>query len=187
MQQKQAELLLAQTLAELPQFADPAVAEAKGYHSIGDALTGDEHFMNWAAINGDPHVLDPNFPESLVYDTRAGKRVLEAAMFILPSGYTLDNVPQIGGSLIQWHIHDNLCFTEGDEPVVAGLPPARPAVSGRTSGVHADTDDPRVDHAEPVRPVCGAGGCGCRSGEGGPRAACDHVHGSRTRPSEVRA
>jgi hypothetical protein len=176
-QQKQAELLLAQTLADLPQFADPAVAEARGYHSIGDALTGDEHFMNWAAIN-DNHVLDPNFPESLVYDTRSGTRVLEAAMFILPAGYTLDNVPQIGGSLIQWHIHDDLCFTVGPTPQVAGFhQPGQPC----GLGLQAFTPSPMIHvwiTKNPCGPFAALEGIGAGQVKAGEVRACDHVHGS---------
>jgi hypothetical protein len=178
-QQKQAELLLAQTLAELPQFADPATAEAKGYHSIGDSLTGDEHFMNWSAIN-DGHVLDPNFPESLVYNTRSGKRVLEAAMFILPNGYTLDNVPQIGGSLIQWHIHDDLCFSEGPVPMLAGFhPPGQLCGPGR----QALTPTPMIHvwiTKNPCGPFAALEGVGAGQVKAGDVRACDHVHGSGT-------
>ena len=176
-QQKQAELLLAQTLAELPQFADPATAEARGYHSIGDSLTGDEHFINWSAIN-DGHVLDPNFPESLVYDTRSGQRVLEAAMFILPNGFTLENVPQIGGSLIQWHIHDDLCFTQGPAPQVAGF-----HLSGQPCGLglQAFPATPMIHvwiTKNPCGPFAALEGIGAGQVKAGEVRACDHVHGS---------
>ena len=34
---------------------------------------------------------------------------------------TLDTVPDLGGALTQWHIHDNLCFTnEPGDYKVAG-------------------------------------------------------------------
>ena len=112
---------MAITLIRLPQWADPSVAEAKGFHTIGDGGTGDEHLINWSYINDDK-ILDPDFPEALVYNTRTGTRVLEAAMFMLKPGSTLDSVPDIGGPLTQWHIHDNLCFTNDPvAPHVAGL------------------------------------------------------------------
>ena len=120
-EQARAENLVAITLIRLPQWADSSVAEANGFHTIGDGGTGDEHLINWSYINDDK-ILDPDVPEALVYNTRTGKRVLEAAMFMLKPGSTLDTVPDIGGPLTQWHIHDNLCFT--DDPVaphVAGL------------------------------------------------------------------
>jgi len=34
-------------------------------------------------------------------------------MFMMNPGDTLDDVPELGGKLTQWHIHDNLCFTNG--------------------------------------------------------------------------
>ena len=45
-EQARAENLIAITLIRLPQWADYHTAEAAGYKSIGDALTGDEHFIN---------------------------------------------------------------------------------------------------------------------------------------------
>ncbi|MEY2404205.1 MAG: hypothetical protein QOD38_1756 [Acidimicrobiaceae bacterium] len=123
-QQARAENLVAVTVVRLPQWSDPAVAEANGYHSIGDAGTGDEHLINWTYIDDDK-VLDPDHPEALVYNTRKGTRVLEAAMYMLKPGSTLETVPDIGGPLTQWHIHDNLCFT--DDPVA-------PRVVGLTDG-----------------------------------------------------
>lgn len=114
-QQARAENLLAINLLRLPQWTDAAVAEAAGYHSIGDAATGDEHYINWSLID-DGRILDPDYPESLVYSVDGGgNRTLEAAMYMMPTGTTLDTVPDIGGRLTQFHIHNNLCFT--DDPV----------------------------------------------------------------------
>ncbi len=109
-QQARAENLIAITLLRLPQWKDPAYAEAHGFHSIGDGFTGDEHFINTAFFD-DGRILDPDHPESLVYDTRSGKRVLESAMFMLAPGDSFADIPDVGGPLTQWHIHDNLCFT----------------------------------------------------------------------------
>jgi hypothetical protein len=172
-QQKEAELLLAQTQADLPKYADESAAEAAGYRSIGDSFTGDEHLVNWGDIS-DSHVLDPNFPESLVYDTHSGGRPkLEAAMFIMPDGYTLDNVPDIGGGLIQWHIHDNLCMTEGDAPQVAGFVPCSP-------GTSVFTPHPMIHvwiTANPCGPFSALEGVGAGQTKSGVHD-CDHVHGS---------
>jgi hypothetical protein len=110
-QQARAENLIAVTLRYLPRYADPAVAEADGFRSIGDGATGYEHYINWSYIN-DEHELDPLYPESLVYRTEGGRKTLVSAMYMLPDGATLDTVPDVGGRLTQWHIHDNLCFSE---------------------------------------------------------------------------
>jgi len=119
-QQARAENLIAVTLARLPQFADVGTLESKGYHSINDAMTGHEHYVNWDYIN-DGRQLDPDYPESLVFEMVDGKKTLVSAMFMAEGGVDLDHVPDIGGALTQWHIHNNLCYTESDPPRVAGL------------------------------------------------------------------
>ncbi|MEO8263925.1 MAG: hypothetical protein ABI706_00285 [Ilumatobacteraceae bacterium] len=114
-QQAAAENLVAVNVVRLPQWADYQVAEAAGYHSIGDGLTGFEHFIKWDLINDDVS-LDPDHPESLVYQPQPdGSKKLVSAMYFLPDTVGLKDVPNIGGALMQWHIHDNLCFT--DDPV----------------------------------------------------------------------
>jgi len=121
-QQAQAENLLASTSVDLPQWSDPADAESQGWKSINDGATGYEHYINQALMN-DGRVLDPDYPESLVYqvDRSTGNKEPVAAMFMLEPGATLETVPDIGGKLMQWHIHNNLCFTTGAEPRVAGI------------------------------------------------------------------
>ncbi len=111
-QQARAENLIAVTLLRLPKYADTATAEADGFRTIGDGFVGGyEHYVNWSYIN-DGKILDPDFPESLVYELRPdGTKQLVSAMYMLPDGETLDTVPDVGGPLTQWHIHDNLCFS----------------------------------------------------------------------------
>jgi len=116
-QQAAAENLIAITVVRLPQWSDYKVAEAAGFNSIGDGITGVEHFVNWDWIN-DGIVLDPDFPESLVYEPQPdGSKKLVSAMFMLSDDVALEDAPDIGGALMQWHIHDNLCFT--DDPKAA--------------------------------------------------------------------
>lgn len=119
-QQAAAENLIAITLARLPQFADPAAAEAVGFRSIGDGFTGFEHLIKWDYLS-DGRTLDPDYPEALVYDTRGEGRTLVSAMFLLEAGETLETVPELGGPLTQWHIHDDLCFSTGPNPQVRGI------------------------------------------------------------------
>ncbi len=121
-QQAAAENLIAVTLVRLPQWNNYEDAVAAGFRSIGDAVTGHEHFIQWDWIDDDV-VLDPDFPESLVYEPQPdGSKKLVSAMYMLPPDVALADVPDIGGALMQWHIHDNLCFTTDPEaPQVAGV------------------------------------------------------------------
>lgn len=135
-QQAFAENLVAATVRDLPQWADLDAVEAAGFHSIGDGATGHEHYIQWDWIDDDVW-LDPDYPESLVFEPQPdGSKRLVSAMYMMPSGTPLDEVPDWGGDLMQWHVHGDLCFT--DDPVaprVAGIKPigstcAAPLVDG---------------------------------------------------------
>jgi hypothetical protein len=118
-QQARAEDLLYRTREILPKFASTQTALDNGFTSIQDAGTGVEHYINWSYIN-DEHELDPNYPESLVYQVGAGgKRTLVSAMYMVGDEYELATVPAVGGALTQWHIHNNLCFDQ--DPSVTGV------------------------------------------------------------------
>ena len=177
-QQARAEELLTITLKVLPEkWATTAQAEAAGFRSIGDAGTGDEHYLQWDWIN-DKTILDPNFPESLVYHVNSdGTRTLEATMYMLPNGTTLDQVPDVGGALTQWHIHDNLCFTPPPSRRVIGLTNS----SGGCS-VGVKFDPVPMMHVWVVSNVCGPfaslEGVGAGQIKAGDIRSCDHVHGS---------
>jgi hypothetical protein len=123
-QQAFAENLVAATVRDLPQWADLDAVEAAGFHSIRDGDTGHEHYIQWDWIDDDVW-LDPDYPESLVFEPQSdGSKKLVSAMFMLPSGTALDDAPDDGGELMQWHVHGDLCFTDDPvAPVVAGLKP----------------------------------------------------------------
>jgi hypothetical protein len=70
-EQHRAERLVEATIVALRRYEYPSEAVAAGYRSIGDALTGDEHFVKWSYVD-DGHILDPNRPESLVYEWQGG-------------------------------------------------------------------------------------------------------------------
>lgn len=179
-QQAAAENLIAITLVRLPQFADHRVAEAAGYHSIGDALTGHEHFIKWELINDDVF-LDPDQPESLVYeiDRATGEKTLVSAMFMLNEGTSLDDVPELGGPLTQWHIHDDLCFT--DDPVaprVAGIT----EVGGECPPPSTKLGTAPMIHVwitpHPCGPFAALEGVGAGQVKPGEEHLCNHAHGS---------
>ena len=116
-QQARAEALVASTLQDLPQFADVTKVGALGFTSIGDAGSGFEHYINSAYIRDDAF-LDPNRPESLLYRVDGDKRTLVAAMFAA-NGMSLTDPKLVGwgGPLMQWHVHEDLCWSL-DEVVV---------------------------------------------------------------------
>ena len=175
-QQAAAENLVAVTLVRLPQWSDPAVAERAGFHSIGDGFTGIEHLVNQKFLH-DGVTLDPDRPESLVYDTSGGGHRLVAAMYMLAPGTPLSDVPDIGGALVQWHIHDNLCFSPTG--FVQGITNAAGACP---AGQLKPTPAPMV-HVWITKNACGPfaalEGIGGGSILPGQTRLCDHVHGSR--------
>ena len=174
-QQAEAENLVAVTLLRLPQWADAAVAEAAGFRTIGDGFTGHEHFINEAFLDDDV-TLDPDRPESLVYDTTGGGRRLVAAMYMLQRGTPLDEVPDFGGDLVQWHTHENLCYSP--EGYVQGVTDAQ---GNCKPGQVKPVPTPMVHvWVEPHR--CGPfaaleGVAGGRIPDGEERL-CDHGHGA---------
>src|SRR5713101_5563935 len=66
-EQHRAERLLRDTIRTLPKWSNVNVAKADGFVSATpDREVRDEHYVHWDWIN-DSHVLDPHYPESLVY------------------------------------------------------------------------------------------------------------------------
>ena len=87
-----------------------AALNAAGFESIGDAGTGFEHYVNWTYYN-DGIELDPTRIESVVLQKlSSGQWIAASAMYILNTGKTMADVPDIAGSLTSWHDHQNLCW-----------------------------------------------------------------------------
>jgi hypothetical protein len=178
-QQAAAENLVAVTLVRLPQWADYKVAEAAGFKSIGDGVTGHEHFIQWDWINDDIS-LDPDHPESLVYEPQPdGSKKLVSAMYMLPDTVDLKDVPNIGGPLMQWHIHDNLCFTNDPvQPRVAGLTNSQggcnaPLIKFRPAPMIHVWITPHK-----CGPFAALEGVGAGQIQAGEERLCDHAHGA---------
>lgn len=177
-QQAAAENLIAATLLTLPHWEDYRVAEAEGFSSIGDGLTGMEHFINWEWA-ADDDVLNPAKPESLMYDTSGGGRRLVAAMYMAAPGTPLDEVPELGGPLTQWHIHNDLCFyspADGGPRVGSVTPPEQDCPPGMfrfpsTPMIHVWIE------SHPCGPFAALEGVGGGQVPEGEERLCDHVHG----------
>jgi hypothetical protein len=179
-QQAFAENVVASTLRDLPQFADTADAEAAGFHSIRDAASGFEHYVHWDWIDDDVW-LDPDHPESLVYRVEPdGSRTLVSAMFMLPNSMPLDDVPDWGGALMQWHIHSDLCFDVSDPeaPRVGGLTDS----AGQCTAPLTPLGESPMIHVWIVPHECGPFAAleGIAAGQvaAGEEHLCDHAHGS---------
>ena len=174
-QQAEAELVLSNALYYLPHWADYTVAEVEGWQSIGDGVTGHEHFVNPSTFD-DGKILDATAPESLVYANENGTRTLVAAMFMLQPGTKMADVPDTGGALMQWHIHDNLCFNASGK--VASL---RTAGDPCPDGLFVGGENPMI-HVWITEHPCGPfaaleGIAGGTIAEGESRL-CDHAHGA---------
>ena len=103
--------LLENTKRDLPAYANYATAIAAGYFSIGDESSGYEHLIKYSLLN-DNRFLDTTAPESLVYKVVGTTKTLVSAMFIAPPGTLINDTTLVnyGGGLLQWHVHDNLCW-----------------------------------------------------------------------------
>jgi len=181
-EQKRAETLVKETLADLPKYADPATAEQAGYYSVGDAATGDEHFVKWSYVN-DGHILDPTRPESLVYERRDHKKTLVAAMYMLPIGSRFTDAPDVGGALTQWHFHPDDCLTDSPDKKVlikrefvdAGKPcPPGTSPTFNMPMLHVWIVPNRCGPFAALRGILGGH---LAQGE---KQLCDRVHGSTT-------
>jgi hypothetical protein len=177
-EQTRAEKLLRTTIKDIPRFADPATAEAAGYRTIGDSITGDEHYVNWSYVN-DGNILDPNKPESLVYEMKDNKKTLVAAMYMLPYGSSFADVPDVGGALTQWHVHRDLCLT--DDPVqkfvstlttTDGTCPPHTTKAGNTPMLHVWIVP------NPCGPFAALEGVGAGQVPAGQTRLCDTAHGA---------
>jgi hypothetical protein len=178
-QEAEAEALVTANIQALPRFAEPDAAYAAGYRSVDDSDTGVEHFINWSLIN-DGRNLDAQYPESLVYKVEpGGGRTLEAAMYVLEPPATLDTVPPLGGPLVQYHVHNDLCWTGEDGAYTVFAADQLPAPC--PTGSHRRLLEPML-HVWIVGNPCGPFAAleGISGGQvpPGEEVICDHVHGT---------
>jgi hypothetical protein len=97
-------------------------------------------------------------------------------MYMLKRGTPLDQVPDVGGALTQWHTHENLCYrpdgklgglTDGNGNCRAGL--IKPAP---TPMIHVWIEPHKCG---PFAALEGIGGGTIAEGE---EVLCDHAHGA---------
>lgn len=138
-QEDRARQLVLDTQTDLMRWSDYKVAVDEGWMSIGDEETGYEHFVNPLKLI-DGAILDSKAPESIVYKVYGDTRILVSAMYMANIRTAIDDpeLTNYAGPLMQWHIHDNLCWKMGDGmiPTISGLTDANnqcPAGSRRAS------------------------------------------------------
>ena len=112
----EADELYAATVAAVAKYQDPEVARADGFDV--DGIYGLDFHASNEAYKNDNHILDPEYPETLIYAADDGDPVLVGVM------YEADDIgtagPAIGGPLTVWHAHDHVCFSF-TPPALAGL------------------------------------------------------------------
>ncbi len=102
--------LAADTAADIAKYQDLSVAIADGYRATTNPKAATVHYLNPKYMH-DGKILDPQAPEALVYaNTRSGPLLL-GAMYVMPKPGEYG--PDPGGSITQWHMHDNVCFSAG--------------------------------------------------------------------------
>jgi hypothetical protein len=119
-QQAAADKLVADTKAGLARYASLDAAIADGYTELTPPGRPIVHYANHDYMH-DGRILDPERVESLVYAFPPGHApVLLGAMYMMEKAGGPG--PLIGGSLTQWHVHDNLCIDPVREINVARQP-----------------------------------------------------------------
>jgi hypothetical protein len=178
-EQARAEELVRETLKYLPHYASKTTAYNEGYRWIEDP--GTEHWVKWSLVD-DNDILDPQHPESLVYQGDT----LVAAMYMMPDGTTANQVPDIGGALTQWHVHNDLCLVQNkQDPLqwyLRGTTTASGSCTDVAQGAVKKGDVPMIhvwivkNPCGPFAPLSGEGGGQTLNGE---PPLCDTAHGSR--------
>jgi hypothetical protein len=98
-----------------------------------------------------------------------------AAMFMMDNGDTLADVPELGGRLTQWHVHDNLCFAGAK---VAGLTDAE---GNCREGLRKGDATPMIHvwiEPHPCGPFAALEGVAGGTIAKGETRLCDHAHGA---------
>jgi hypothetical protein len=110
-QEARATDLIQSTIRETAKYATTQAAYAAGYRSINDQSSGFEHYINFDLIK-DTRALDATAPESLVYSVVNGERTLVSIMYVANPNTPITDATLVNyaGGLMQWHVHNNLCW-----------------------------------------------------------------------------
>ncbi len=95
------------TAAAIARFEDVEVAAAAGYQVQG--IVGSQFHAENPLFKSDGVILDPDRPETLVYEATPDGPVLLGALFEMEEIGVPG--PAFGGPLTVWHAHDHLCLS----------------------------------------------------------------------------
>lgn len=112
-EQREAETLLRETRLAAAQYSDVNKMKALGYKQLEPfPVNGYLHYINVGLVK-DESILDPQKPESLLYsvDLFTEEHKLVAIMYMLGAEWVDKPLPSIGGELIPWHAHLDVCAT----------------------------------------------------------------------------
>jgi len=112
----EADRIQKETASAIKKYEDVAVAAAAGY-DVGNIAGSQFHAEN-SLYKSDGVVLDPQRPETLVYEPGPNGPVLLGALFEMESIGTPG--PAFGGPITVWHAHDHICFAL-TPPAIAGF------------------------------------------------------------------
>jgi hypothetical protein len=105
-QRTSAAQLVDDTRAGIARFNDVNVALADGYRPTTPPRAPTVHYVNPKYAHSG--VVDPVHPQALVYANTPHGPMLLGAMFMTAKANQAP--PDIGGSIVEWHTHENLCF-----------------------------------------------------------------------------
>jgi hypothetical protein len=175
--------LVEKTLNDIGRYANVQAAYNDGYRWIDDDMSGPgyRHYVKWSLVN-DHDLLDPMHPESLVYHYTGGSLTLVAAMYMLPMRSRFSDIPDVGGPLTQWHVHNNLCFAVNPKDSLQLLAAGKTNTQGQCpKGMTLAGDEPML-HVWIVKNPCGP--FASLKGDGGGQLKpgqtrlCGTLHGS---------
>ncbi|MDQ6711139.1 MAG: hypothetical protein M3Z11_11360 [Candidatus Dormibacteraeota bacterium] len=103
-------------MAAVAKYRDQRVAIAAGYVPMEPPNSEIVHFVNRAYLT-EADILKPEHVQSLIYFNGPSGPHLIGSMYIMPRIGMPG--PEIGGALTSWHHHEELCFDNKTNMVVA--------------------------------------------------------------------
>ena len=177
-QQARAENLIAITLLRLPKYADPATAEADGFRSIGDAVTGDEHYRERRLLHRRAHP-QPRLSRVARVPARRQRREEARRRDVHARARTRRSTksPTSAGSS-RSGTSTTTCASR-PRVSVAGL---RPSNGECSAGLNGGSQAPMIHvwiQPHPCGPFAALDGVGAGQIKAGETKLCDSAHGAR--------